>query len=125
MLLVPEKRGAWCRGLQSRCGRGEHRPTRQKLGLLYRIEYDSIHLLSAHAWKALSLRLAGNSSLCASRRVRESLEHPSAYHAVTPFCRIALCCTEPGVKSGWAEPPAAHVTCRECLRRLTRLSGVA
>jgi hypothetical protein len=73
MLLVPEKRGAWCRGLQSRCGRGEHRPTRQKLGVLYRIEYDSIHLLSAHAWKALSLRLAGNSSLCASRRVGNRL----------------------------------------------------
>src|ERR1700722_3288144 len=43
------------------------------------------------------------------------------FHAVTPFCRIALCSAEPGVKSGWAEPPANQVTCHECLRRLTRL----
>ena len=42
------------------------------------------------------------------------------FHAVTPFCRIALCSTEPGVKSGWAEPPANQVTCPECLRRLAR-----
>ena len=43
------------------------------------------------------------------------------FHAVTPFCRIALCSAEPGVKSGWAEPPADRVTCPECLRRLARL----
>jgi hypothetical protein len=43
------------------------------------------------------------------------------FHAVTPFCRIALCSTEPGAKSKWAEPPANNVTCRECLRRLARL----
>ena len=43
------------------------------------------------------------------------------YHAVTPFCRIALCTIEPGARSRWAEPPAEHVTCPECLRRLTKL----
>jgi hypothetical protein len=43
------------------------------------------------------------------------------FHAVTPFCRIALCSTEPGGKSSWAEPPAVQVTCTECLRRLARL----
>ena len=47
--------------------------TRQKLVLLYRIECNSIHLLSAHAWKTLSSRLAGNSSLCANRRVENRL----------------------------------------------------
>ena len=44
-----------------------------------------------------------------------------AYHAVTPFYRIALCSTEPGPSSRWAEPPAEEVTCGECLRRLSRL----
>jgi hypothetical protein len=43
------------------------------------------------------------------------------YHAVTPQCRMALCAAEPGASTGWAEPPAAHVTCPECLRRLARL----
>ena len=43
------------------------------------------------------------------------------YHAVTPFCRIALCTIEPGARSRWAEPPAEHVTCPECQRRLTKL----
>ena len=45
------------------------------------------------------------------------------YHAVTPYCRMALCADEPGAGSGWAEPPAQRVTCPNCLRRLTRLSG--
>ena len=31
---------------------------------------------------------------------------PPIYHAVTPNCRIALCCDEPGSRSSWAEPPA-------------------
>ena len=43
------------------------------------------------------------------------------FHAVTPYCRIALCCAEPGPRSGWAEPPAAEVTCPSCLQRLQRL----
>ena len=43
------------------------------------------------------------------------------YHTVTGFCRIALCATEPGTRSGWAEPPASHVTCPACLNRLSRL----
>ena len=43
------------------------------------------------------------------------------YHAVTPFCRPALCADEPGAGSGWAEPPAKNVTCPACRRRLERL----
>ena len=33
------------------------------------------------------------------------------FHAVTPYCRMALCCAEPGASSEWAEPPASAVTC--------------
>ena len=44
------------------------------------------------------------------------------FHAVTPYCRIALCADEPGARSGWAEPPAEHVTCIACLKRLALLS---
>jgi hypothetical protein len=43
------------------------------------------------------------------------------YHAVTPGCRIALCTTEPGAASGWAEQPSETVTCRICLGKLERL----
>ena len=43
------------------------------------------------------------------------------YHAVTPGCRIALCATEPGAASGWAEQPSETVTCRICLGKLERL----
>jgi len=43
------------------------------------------------------------------------------FHAVTPYCRIALCCAEPGTSSEWAEPPAAAVTCPRCRRRLEKL----
>ncbi len=43
------------------------------------------------------------------------------FHAVTPYCRMSLCADEPGPGSGWAEPPAEHVTCAACLRRLDRL----
>jgi hypothetical protein len=43
------------------------------------------------------------------------------YHAVTPGCRMALCATEPGAGSGWAEPPSETVTCRICLGKLERL----
>jgi hypothetical protein len=46
---------------------------------------------------------------------------PPMYHAVTPHCRMALCATEPGAASGWAEPPSEAVTCRICLDRLARL----
>jgi hypothetical protein len=45
------------------------------------------------------------------------------YHAVTPFCRMALCATEPGAASGWAEPPSDAVTCRVCLAKLNRLTA--
>lgn len=44
------------------------------------------------------------------------------FHAVTPHYRMALCADEPGARSGWAEPPAEHVTCILCLRRLAQLS---
>lgn len=43
------------------------------------------------------------------------------FHAVTPYCRMALCADEPGASSAWAEPPAEHVTCVACLKRLTLL----
>jgi hypothetical protein len=43
------------------------------------------------------------------------------YHAVTPGCRMALCATEPGAASGWAEQPSETVTCRICLGKLERL----
>ncbi|WP_338663161.1 hypothetical protein VQH23_23865 [Pararoseomonas sp. SCSIO 73927] len=43
------------------------------------------------------------------------------YHAVTPYCRPALCAEEPGNGSGWEEPPHHEVTCRKCLERLERL----
>jgi hypothetical protein len=52
-------------------------------------------------------------------RIRDGLR--PVYHAVTPHCRIALCSVEPGVRSGWAEPPAAQVTCPACLKRLRQL----
>ena len=44
------------------------------------------------------------------------------FHAVTPHCRLALCTAEPGPSSSWAEPPAKHVTCVVCLKRLALLS---
>lgn len=46
---------------------------------------------------------------------------PAMYHAVTPHCRMALCATEPGARSGWAEPPSEAVTCQACLNRLNGL----
>jgi hypothetical protein len=52
---------------------------------------------------------------------RERARAP-VYHAVTPHCRIALCCSEPGAGSGWAEPPGPGVTCPGCRRRLDRLA---
>lgn len=48
---------------------------------------------------------------------------PAIYHAVTPHCRIALCATEPGARSGWAEPPSDCITCPACLNKLLRLRG--
>jgi hypothetical protein len=52
---------------------------------------------------------------------RGGLGLPGVYHAVTPHCRVALCSTEPGIRSEWAEPPASQVTCKICLDRLKRL----
>jgi hypothetical protein len=43
------------------------------------------------------------------------------YHAVTPQCRVALCATEPGAGSGWAEPASDTVNCPACVARLSRL----
>ncbi|WP_426956942.1 hypothetical protein [Muricoccus radiodurans] len=47
----------------------------------------------------------------------------SVFHAVTPNCRMALCATEPGAGSEWADPAGTQVTCRACLRRLSRIGG--
>ena len=71
------------------------------------------HILECAGRQFVALRRAGGRSLPARN---------PAYHAVTPFCRIALCSVEPGARSRWAEPPAEHITCRECLRRLTKLN---
>ncbi len=43
------------------------------------------------------------------------------YHAVSPYCRPALCADEPSAGSSWAEPPHDIVTCPACLKRLTQL----
>ena len=59
----------------------------------------------------------------AQRRADFRRRHAPTYHAVTPNCRIALCATEPGARSGWAEPPSTTVTCRVCLEKLARLRG--
>jgi len=45
------------------------------------------------------------------------------YHAVTPYCRMALCSVEPGPASRWFEPPAANVTCPDCQKRLAALAA--
>ena len=45
------------------------------------------------------------------------------FHAVTPYCRMALCQAEPGAGSGWAEPPSERVTCQACLARLARMAA--
>jgi hypothetical protein len=60
-------------------------------------------------------------SLRKSGRVRPGRE--AIFHAVTPYCRMALCADEPGAGSVWAEPPAEHVTCAACLSRLARLEN--
>jgi hypothetical protein len=57
----------------------------------------------------------------ALRKAGGSCRNGPVFHAVTPYCRIALCCAEPGAKSMWAEPPADGVTCPACLQRLARL----
>ena len=57
--------------------------------------------------------------------LRKAKSRAALYHAVTPHCRMALCANEPGAGSGWAEPPAARVTCPECLRRLARAGAGA
>ena len=63
-----------------------------------------------------------NRTFVALRKVgRPGPGRSPVYHAVTPHCRIALCATEPGTRSQWAEPPAADVTCAACLIRLSRL----
>ncbi len=54
--------------------------------------------------------------------LRKARSRVALYHAVTPHCRMALCASEPGAGSGWAEPPAEQITCQECLRRLAQVS---
>jgi hypothetical protein len=58
----------------------------------------------------------------ALRKAGRRLEGCEAvYHAVTPYCRPALCATEPGSSSRWAEPPGEQITCPLCLQRLKQL----
>jgi hypothetical protein len=45
------------------------------------------------------------------------------FSAVSPNCRMALCSVEPGSSSGWAEPPAAEVTCQVCIQRVEKLAA--
>ena len=69
-----------------------------------------------------SVEYAGRVFYALRKAGRRPPKFPGAvYHAVTPFCRIALCAAEPGSSSGWAEPPGEQVTCPECRRRLDRL----
>jgi len=63
----------------------------------------------------------GNRVFVALRKQGRFVRGKPVFHAVTPYCRIALCCAEPGSSSEWAEPPAATVTCPICLRRLEKL----
>ncbi len=74
--------------------------------------------------------LAGNAFARAGRmfvalrksgRVRPG--RSAIFHAVTPYCRMALCADEPGAGSIWAEPPAECVTCAACLVRLAKLDN--
>ncbi len=67
--------------------------------------------------------VAGNRMFVALRKAGPTSGKRSAYHAVTPQCRMALCTAEPGVGSGWAEPPADRVTCRMCIARMQRLQA--
>ena len=62
----------------------------------------------------------GDRAFVALRRAGRP-NRPPVYHAVTPNVRMALCTTEPGGRSGWAEPPAQAVSCAACLTRLERL----
>jgi hypothetical protein len=70
-----------------------------------------LHTITESGRVFVALRKAG----------RVSPRRTPVYHAVTPFCRMALCASEPGASSRWAEPPAEHVTCPVCLGRLARL----
>ncbi|WP_376097813.1 hypothetical protein ACE7GA_07435 [Roseomonas sp. CCTCC AB2023176] len=67
--------------------------------------------------------LAGDRTFVALRKAgRPRAGTDPLYHAVTPYCRMALCAAEPGAGSGWAEPPSQRVTCPACLKRLARLA---
>jgi hypothetical protein len=59
--------------------------------------------------------------LCKSGRAPTGRQ--KLFHAVTPNCRMALCATEPGPGSDWAEPPGDHLTCPICRTRLDRLAS--
>ena len=66
--------------------------------------------------------VGGSRVFVALRKAGRVLRGAAAiYHAVTPYCRPALCAGEPGAGSEWAEPPGATVTCPACFRRLERL----
>ncbi len=65
----------------------------------------------------------GNRAFVALRKAGIQSADRSAYHAVMPHCRMALCSAEPGAGSSWAEPPADRVTCRMCIARMQRLQA--
>jgi hypothetical protein len=57
--------------------------------------------------------------------LRKASSLGSVYHAVTPYCRPALCGNEPGPSSHWAEQPADKVTCPLCVKRLAGMARLA
>lgn len=68
-----------------------------------------------------SITRSGRTFVALRKARRAAPGRTHLYHAVAPYCRMALCATEPGPGSSWAEPPASAVTCPVCLQRLARL----
>jgi hypothetical protein len=106
-----------------RCTRGAPRAPTPPLGAVSRYRIDpaptqwsncTMHAIEIEGRRFFALRRLGPRS-----------RGTQVFHAVSPHCRMALCSIEPGNKSGWAEPPAAEVTCSVCLQRLQRLGAHA
>ncbi len=70
-----------------------------------------------------AIAVAGRTFVALRKSGRQPRELAPVFHAVTPYCRMALCASEPGAGSNWAEPPANEVTCSKCLKRLAKLEG--
>ena len=68
-----------------------------------------------------TINIFGRTFVALRKSGRAKPGHSKVYHAVTPYCRPALCAAEPGAGSGWEEPPHHEVTCKECLKRLERI----